>query len=352
MIARNSSAADNGKALDIHQVGIELGVRYVLQGGVQKAGSRIRIVVQLFQAETRALVWADKYDGALEEVFELQDRITERVVGIVEPRLQQSEIERSRRKRTESLDAYGLYLRALPYVAAQMPREAKIALPLLQQSLKLDPDYPAAHALLAWCHELCFARAGFDEADRNAALRHANAAIASNTDDATTVAVAGFVLNFLGGEHETGLSVIDCALSLNPSCATALYLGAQAYAIADHGGTASALAERALQLSPFDPMAFEAHLALGEAALQDERYADADACFARAAQANPTFSTSYFFRALAQALARAPEKARPLIRRGLELEPGFRIRIFSELGTAPALLQRLTEGARLLGLPQ
>ena len=166
VIARNSSFVYKGKAVDVRQVGRELGVRYVLEGGVRKAGNRVRITAQLLEAETGAHLWADKYDGALEDVFDLQDQITDQVVGIVEPSLQRSEIERSRRKRPENLDAYDLYLRALPHVAAQMPEDARIALPFLEQALRLDPDYAAAHALIAWCHELCFTRAGFDEADK------------------------------------------------------------------------------------------------------------------------------------------------------------------------------------------
>ena len=121
VIARNSSFIYKGKAVDVRQVGRELGVRYVLEGGVRKSGSRVRITAQLIEAETGAHLWADKFDGALEDVFDLQDQITDRVVGIVEPSLQRSEIERSRRKRPENLDAYDLYLRALPHVAAQMP---------------------------------------------------------------------------------------------------------------------------------------------------------------------------------------------------------------------------------------
>ena len=106
-------------------------------------------------------------------MFDLQDQITDRVVGIVEPRLRQSEIERSRRKRPESLDAYDLYLRALPHVAAQMPQDARKALPLLDEALRLDPDYAAAHAHIAWCYELCFTRDGFDAADKDAAFTRA-----------------------------------------------------------------------------------------------------------------------------------------------------------------------------------
>ena len=127
VIARNSSFVYKGKAVDVRQVGRELGVRYVLEGGVRKAGNRVRITVQLLEAETGAHLWADKFDGALEDVFELQDQITDRVVGIVEPSLRQSEIEHSRRKRPENLDAYDLYLRALPHMTSVMPADARIA---------------------------------------------------------------------------------------------------------------------------------------------------------------------------------------------------------------------------------
>ena len=135
-------------------------MRYVLEGSVRKAGNRLRISAQLLEAETGAHLWADRYDGALEDVFDLQDQITEKVVGVVEPSLQRSEIERSRRKHPEDLDAYDLYLRALSHMASSMPADARIAAGFLEDALRLSPDYAAAHALLALCHEFFFSRAG------------------------------------------------------------------------------------------------------------------------------------------------------------------------------------------------
>jgi TolB-like protein len=356
VIARNSSFIYKGKPVDVRQVGRELGVRYVLEGGVRKAGGRVRITAQLVEAETGMHLWADRFDGAFEDVFELQDQITDRVVGIVEPSLRRSEIERSRRKRPENLDAYDLYLRALPHVASQMPQEVRLAVPLLEKALALDPHYAAAHAHLAWSHELCFARAGFDEAHKTDALLHARATIASSTDDATALAVAGFVLSMIvkhgSAEHDAALGAIDRALAINGACATALYLGAQAHAVAGNAAAATLLASRALRLSPFDPLAFQAHMALGEAALQAGGYSDAAQCFSKAAQANANFSTAYLFQAIALALAGRPAEAGACGDRGLELEPGFRIRLFFEHGLAPALRSRLIEGARLLGLPE
>ena len=154
----------------MRQVARDLGVRYVLEGGVRKAGNRLRITAQLIEAETGTHLWAEKYDGSLEDVFDLQDQITDKVVGIVEPSVRQSEIERSRQKRPENLGAYDLYLRALPYITAQMPEDIKSAMPLLEEALRLQPNYAIAHALIAWCYELRFARAGLDANDKASAL--------------------------------------------------------------------------------------------------------------------------------------------------------------------------------------
>jgi TolB-like protein/class 3 adenylate cyclase/Tfp pilus assembly protein PilF len=352
VIARNSSFVYKGKAVDIRQVGQELGVRYVLEGGVRKAGNRLRITAQLIEAETGAHLWADRYDGALEDVFDLQDQITDKVVGIVEPSLQRSEIERSRRKRPENLDAYDLYLRAVPHMATVMPADAKIAAELLEDALRLEPNYAAAHARLAWCHEIFFTRAGCNAADKVAGVEHARAVIASDTDDATALAIAAFAMTMLSKDHEAALGAVERALSLNASCATALYFGAIIYAFAGQPAPAVSNANRALRLSPFDPMAYVAHASLGSAAVQEMRYDEAASHFAKAVQANPRFSTLYFFQAASLALAGRQEEALPIAQQLLELEPGFRLRLFFEVGMARAVADRLSEGARILGLPE
>jgi TolB-like protein len=215
VIARNSSFVYKGKAVDVRQVGRELGVRYVLEGGVRQAGGRVWITAQLIDAETGAHLWAEKFDGGLRDVFELQDQITERVVGIVEPSLRKSELERSRRKRPESLDAYDLYLRALPYFTMISIGNVPIAAGFLRDALKLDPNYPAAHAYLAWSHQISYSHGGLNEADRIAGLRHSRAAIANDVDDATALAVGANVIGLLGKDAEPALNAIERALSLN-----------------------------------------------------------------------------------------------------------------------------------------
>jgi adenylate cyclase len=351
VIARNSSLAYKGKALDVRQVGRELGVRYIVQGSVRKEGRRVRITAQLLDAVSGMNLWADRFDGSIEDVFDLQDQIAERVVAIVEPNLQKTEIERSRRKRPESLDAYDLYLRAVPYTAAQMPDDARVAMRYLEDALRIDPGFAAAHALIAWCHEWCFTRAGFDEKDKMAALLHARTAIVSSTDDATALAIGGFVITMLSKDHEAGLSANERALALNPSCATAMYLGAVTYAFSGHAAAAMSLADRALRLSPFDVLAYQAHLAQGTAAIQQTRYEDAASHYAKALQANPSLSSNYFVGAAAFALAGRIDEARSLASAGLKLEPGFRLRLFSEL-MARELADRFIEGGRQLGLPE
>ena len=352
VIARNSSFTYKGRAVDVRQVGRELGVRYVLEGGVRKAGNRLRITAQLIEAETGAHLWADRYDGALEDVFDLQDQITDRVVGIVEPSLQRSEIERSRRKHPSNLDAYDLYLRALPHMASVTPADARIAVGILEEALKRDPNYAAAHARLAHCHEIFFSHLGFDEAERAAGLRHARFVMTSATDDATALAIAAFQISLLSKDHEGAASAIERALSLNPSCAAALYFGALIYAFGGKLGPASAHAAHALRLSPFDPLAFQAHTALGFVAFLEARYDEAASHHARAVQGSPRFGVLYFNQAMALALAGRLEEASPIVRRGLELQPDFRTRVYAESAIAPEFMVKIAQGAQLLGLPE
>src|SRR5690348_5380219 len=150
VIARNSTFTYKGRAVDLKQLGRELGVRYVLEGSLRKVGNRVRVTAQLIAAASGTHVWAERYDRALDDIFELQDELTLSVVGAIEPSLRQAEIERAKRKRPDSLDAYDLYLRALPHFRTAMPGDADKALALLRQALALQPDYPAA----AWCHEV------------------------------------------------------------------------------------------------------------------------------------------------------------------------------------------------------
>ncbi|MGA6969737.1 MAG: winged helix-turn-helix domain-containing protein, partial [Xanthobacteraceae bacterium] len=189
VIARNSSFIYKGQAVNVGRVGRELGVRYVLEGSVRKAGERVRVSGQLIETETSVHLWAERYDRRLDDVFALQDEITLNVVGAIEPSLREAEIERVKRKRPENLDAYDLVLRALPHVVLPMPAETAKAMPLLERALTLEPDYAGAHGYLAWCHQILFVYGGFNQESHDAAIRHARAALSYGRDDATALAL-------------------------------------------------------------------------------------------------------------------------------------------------------------------
>jgi TolB-like protein/Tfp pilus assembly protein PilF len=354
VIARNSSFAYKGRSIDIKQVGRELGVRYVLEGSVRKAGNRLRITGQLIEAETGTHVWADRYDGVLEDVFDLQDRITEAIVGIIEPSVRRAEIERARRKRPGNLGAYDLYLRALPYTQSAMPDDAAVAIGYLEDALKLDPDYAAAHAALALCFDIRFRSAGFDEANRSEGVRHARLTLALGTDDAAALAIAAFALLHLARDFEAASGAVARALSLNGSCATALYWGAHIHALSGDPTLAEDYANRALRLSPFDPHSHEGHIALATVRFRLQRYDDAAAHFAKAVQANPRFSVLYVLQASTLALAGRSEDAKAVARRALELEPTFSIRRYLDFAgfVTSDLREGLAVGMRQAGLPE
>ena len=351
VIARNSSFVFKGKAIDVRKAGRELGVRYLLEGGVRKSGRRLRITAQLVEAETGAHLWADKFDGDLEDVFDLQDRITEQVVGIIEPSVQRSEIERSRRKRPESLDAHDLYLRALPFVQSIDPESAPIATAFLKDALKSYPNFPLAHAYLAWSHQIRFTHAGFDEAEKVAAMQHARAATANDVDDAAALAVGAMVIGLLGKDAPTALDTIERALSFNPSSAAAHYFRGELYAWSGDPVRGADLARRALRLSPFDPLSYIAHLALGIAAFHQGRYEEAASWWEKCWHANPKFGGFLFGKAASLALSGHMDEARHVCARVLELEPGFSMRTTRELGYAPAIEALWLLAARLLDVP-
>lgn len=202
------------------------------------------------------------------------------------------------------------------------------------------------------CHEICFARDGYSEADKNAGLLHARAVIVSGADDAAALATAAFAISLLSKDHATAVNAIERAVSLNASCATAQYFGGLVHAFTGNPGAAISHANRALRLSPFDPFIYQAYLALGLAAVQETRYDEAASHFAKAVQANPRFSIPLFYHSASLVLAGRADEARPMARRLLELEPSWRARTLFELGMVSALADKLAEAARLLGLPE
>jgi tetratricopeptide (TPR) repeat protein len=321
VIARNSSFAYRGKAMDVKQVGRELGVRYVLEGSVRKSGNRVRITAQLIDTGTGTHIWADRYDRALDDIFAVQDELTISVVGVIEPTLRKAEIERARRKRPESLDAYDLYLRALPFAFAAMPQDADQALTLLVRAVELERDYAAAHAMIAWCHEQRYLRGGLHEEAKQAALQHARTAIAVGGDDAAALATAGFVIAVIEYDYETATVAFDQSFALSNSSALALGFSSIVRAWKGDDSTAVDHAERAIRLSPFDPLLYLPYVGLAYAHFAAGRFEEAAAAAGRASQSNPKFSMPYVLHAAALANLGRGEEARVVADALREVEP-------------------------------
>ena len=352
VIARNSTFVYKGQAIDVKKVGRELGVRYLLEGSVRKAGNRVRLTGQLIDAATGAHVWADRYDGALDDIFELQDQITASVVGVVEPSLRQAEIERAKRKRPDSLDAYDLYLRALPHAYANTPEDGREALRLLDEALRLDPTYASAHGIAAWCHEQLYNRTGFREEYKTSALRHAAAAIAHGADDATALCFAGFTIALVARDYDAGISAMDRSLALNTSYATGFAYSAIIRAFAGQYETAIEHAQRAIRLNPLDPMGSQPYISLVFAYLPLGRFEEAATAAAKAVQLNPKFSIAHALHVVALVKLGRMESARAAAARLLELMPEFRVEMLIKVAAAqPEILADWADALRSAGIP-
>jgi adenylate cyclase len=326
----------------------------VLEGSVRKGGNRVRITAQLIDATNGAHLWADRFDGELEDVFELQDKVAISVAGVIEPTLRQAEIERARRKRPDSLDAYDLYLRALPYAFTSMPEDADKALPLLAKAIELEPDYAAAHAIIGFCHEQRYLRGGLQEETRIAALRHARLAIAGGSDDAAALATAGFVIAVCGHDYETSLTAFDRSFALSSSLALALGFSSVVRAWKGDDAIAVEQANRALRLSPFDHLLYLPCVGLAYANFAAGRFEETVAAASLAIQSNPRFSVPQILHAAALGCLDRSQEAKAAVQRLLELQPGLTVAsaILSARYVNPENIAALANALRRAGLPE
>jgi adenylate cyclase len=251
VIARNSSFTYKGQAVDVKQVGRELGVRYVLEGSVRKAGNRVRITGQLIDAATGAHLWADRFDGSLEDVFELQDKVATSVAGVIEPALQAAETSRLANRPTADLSAYDAYLRAFAIVMSSVDQIPE-ALRLLEQAIERDADYGPA---LAWaaicCMRLCQDGTSTDrEADSRKGVDYAHRALRVAGDDPVALANAAFALAYFGEDLDAMTALADRALSINPNFARGWFISGYIRFWAGDLDAAIARGENALRLSP------------------------------------------------------------------------------------------------------
>jgi pentatricopeptide repeat protein len=322
VIARNSTFTYKGQAMDVKQVGRELGVRYVLEGSVRKAGNRVRITAQLIDALTGTHLWADRFDGSLEDVFELQDKVAISAVGVIEPTLQAAEIRRSTDRPTNDQTAYDLYLRALPHWGSFEKGRILQALDLLGKAIERDPHFGPALALAAHSRQLLAVNdwAGDRETNRRKGIDLAGRALRAGPDDPDVLASAGFVLGLFGQDIDVAIRLIERSLALNPSFARGWMLSGILRNIAGQPDLAIEHFETSLRLSPRDRIG-NTGTGLGGAYFLNGRFEDAAAILLSSLERAPGFAVTYRLLASCYAHMGRLDKAREIVERLRAITP-------------------------------
>jgi adenylate cyclase len=358
VIARNSSFTYKGRAVDVKVVGRELGVRYVLEGSVRKAANRVRITGQLVDAATGAHLWADRFDGGLGDIFDLQDQVTESVVGAIAPAVEKAEIERARRKPTENLDAYALYLRGLARFYQFANRQANDeALRLFNSAIELDPDFASAYGSAALCYVWAKDNGWITVTANEIAevKRLAQRAVVLGKDDAFALASSGFALANVVRDLGVGAALIDRALVLNSNLAEAWFYGGWVKNWLGEPESAIERFARAMRLSPLDPSMTGMRNGTAHAQFFLGCCDEAASWAAMALQDNPDFQGGLRIEAASNAMAGRPEQAHKAVARLRQLNPTLRVSTLKDL-VGPYRraedVSRYEEGLRQAGLPE
>lgn len=356
VIARNSSFTYKGRAVDVKQVGRELGVRYVLEGSVRKAKNRMRIAGQLIDASTGAHLWAERFEGVLGDIFELQDQITTNVVGAIAPRLERAEIERAKHKPTESLDAYDYYLRATANLHFGSREAVDEALRLLHKAIERDSEYAAAYAMAAWCHLWRKINGWMNDRAREMVegTRLARHAVKLGKDDAVALTRAGSALAHLAGDLDGSVALLERAKMLNPNLAAVWFLGGFVRVWLGDPDSAIAHFTQAIRLSPLDPEMYRMQAGMAAAHLFAKRFDEASSWAAKSFRDLPTFLIVAAFAAASHALAGRTDEARRAMQHLRLLDPTLCISNLTNYLPIhrPQDLAIFSDGLRKAGLPE
>jgi adenylate cyclase len=356
VIARNSSFTYKGKNVDVKQVGRDLSARYVLEGSVRKSGDRVRIAGQMIDASTGIHLWADRFDGALQDIFDLQDRVTAKVVGEIAPRLEQVEIERAKRKQTENLDAYDYFLRALASLHEWTRKSNDEALRLFYRAIELDPGFASAYGLAAMCFVWRKVNGWIVDPVQEVAEaeRLGRRAVELGPDDAVALSGGGYALVFVAHDLNDGPAFIERALALNPNLAWALFSSGWTKAFLGDAEGAIAQLSQAIQLSPLDPHGFRAKGGIAFAHFLAGRYEEAITWAEASLRQRPTYQAAIRELAAASALAGRIPEAQKAMARLRQLDPARRVSTVKDWVPLrkPDDLRNLEEGLRLAGLPE
>jgi TolB-like protein len=356
VIARNSSFTYKGRAVDVKQVGRDLGVRYVIEGTLRKAGNHVRLTGQLVDACTGTTIWSERFEGNVDDIFELQDELTARVVGAVAPQLEQAEIKRAKHKPTESLVAYDYYLHGVANLHFGTRVAVDEALRLFYKAIELDEEYAAAHGAAAWC--LVWRKLNGWMSDRtqefDEGTRLARRAIELGMDDAIALTCAGHALAHFTGNFDGGVALLDRAKALNPNLAATWLHGGFARVWRGEPDEAITHFTQAMRLNPLDPEIYRMQAGMAVANLFAGRFDEASSWATKAYQTLPDFLMVVALIAASHALAGRIDEAQRATEHLHQLDPVLRIsNLLDYLPIRrPQDLAIFSEGLRTAGLPE
>jgi TolB-like protein len=356
VIARNSSFTYKGRAVDVKQVGRELGVRYVLEGSVRKAAKRVRITGQLIDATTGAHLWAERFESTLDDIFELQDQVAASVVGAIAPQLERAEIERANRKPTESLDAYDYYLRGMTDFHQGTREAINKALPLFYKAIELDGDFASAYGVAAWCHFWRKINGWMTDRPRELAegARLARLAVELGKNDAVALTRGAHALGHFGGDLDGCIALIDRALVLNPNLAAAWFLGGFLRIWRGEPNDAIERFAHAMRLSPLDSEMYRMQAGTAMAHLFAGRFDTASSWAEKAFRELPSFLMVVGIIAASHALAGRTDEARRAMQHLRALDRDLRLSNLKDWLPIhrPEDLAMFADGLRRAGLPE
>lgn len=354
VIARNSSFTYKGRAVDLRQVGRELGVRYVLEGSIRRAGSRVRISGQLVDAISGHHVWADRFEGDVSDIFDLQDKVTESVVGAVEPSIRLEQIKQARMKPTDYMSAYDLYLRALPRFYSMTREGFADVRRLTNEALSIDPGFNLAKGLGAYIRSVSVSQCWHEPDDGRVAVRMAREVLAEARDDPTSLRFAAQVLAYSAKDYEMALGTIERSLLLNPNSAQGHTSSGWVNAHSSCPLVAIEHFHRAMRLSPVDPEKGIALSGIGMSYLMLERYEEALAWGARALQEMPNYGTSHRVVIMALVKLNRPDEAQAAARRLMEAFPTYTLALQRQINPwrDKVFAERYVEALGISGVPE
>jgi adenylate cyclase len=355
VISRNSTFAYKGRAVDPRQVGRELGVRYLVEGSVRRAGNRLRVMIQLLDASTGSQVWSERHDGEVSDVFDLQDKVTEAVVGQIAPTIRLSEVERAKRKRPDSLDAYDYTIRALPAVWSADQEALEEGLRLTQRAISLDPRYALPKALASWCHarRVSHMLSPNPEEEIAQALKLAQEAASLDSSEPLVLTALSSAYTFTR-DYDRATALIEKALALDPNSAWAWTRSGFLNVYKGHPELAMEHFQRAMRLSPLDPMHFYSLFGIGHAHFAKGDYDKAVEAFERGLSEQPSAFFAYRPLTASYANANRVEEARRSLAVLLRAYPGLTIsKVLAYSASSGAdFRERLAGGLRKAGLPE